>query len=73
MANRHHHRGSGDGNEWYAAGRGELYAKGKRDSRKAVWVGSCAIGAIPWHIYFGAFPEGTAIRFESFRVWAERL
>jgi hypothetical protein len=28
-----------------------------------------AIGSIDRTIYRGAYPEGTAIRFESFRLW----
>ena len=34
-----------------------------------VQVGMIAIGMIDRSIYPGAYPEGTAIRFERFRLW----
>jgi len=34
-----------------------------------IQVGLHATGAINRFIYPGAYPEGTAIRFESFRLW----
>jgi hypothetical protein len=34
------------------------------------WAGLHAIGAFDRMIYPGAYPEGTAIRFESFELWA---
>jgi len=33
-------------------------------------VGLHAIGMIDRTIYPGAYPDGTAIRFESFQLWA---
>jgi hypothetical protein len=38
-----------------------------------VEVGLHAIGMIDRAIYHGAFPEGTAIRFEGFKVWGNEL
>jgi len=32
-------------------------------------VGVCAIGNIDRTAYHGAYPEGTAIRFETFQMW----
>jgi regulation of enolase protein 1 (concanavalin A-like superfamily) len=54
---------SADGVKWYAAGRSAFPAQGP------VEVGLVAIGAIERLIYPGAYPEGTAIRFESFQLW----
>jgi hypothetical protein len=34
-----------------------------------VEVGVVAIGSIDRAVYPGAYPEGTAIRFESFDLW----
>jgi hypothetical protein len=34
-----------------------------------VQVGLHAVGNIDRTVYHGAYPDGTAIRFESFRLW----
>jgi regulation of enolase protein 1 (concanavalin A-like superfamily) len=52
-----------DGQKWFTIGRVEFSA------RDPVEVGLYAIGNIDRAIYHGAFPEGTAIRFEEFWVW----
>jgi hypothetical protein len=54
---------SADGEEWFTVGAAEFAAE------DPVQVGLCAIGAIDRTIYPGTFPEGTAIRFESFALW----
>jgi class 3 adenylate cyclase/tetratricopeptide (TPR) repeat protein len=54
---------SADGRQWFTAGDVEFPA------REGEQVGVHAIGMIDRTIYHGAFPEGTAIRFESFTVW----
>jgi hypothetical protein len=35
-------------------------------------VGLHAIGDIDRSVYHGAYPDGTAIRFESFQLWERR-
>ncbi len=55
---------SADGQAWYIAGSVAL----PYDARAQVGVYAC--GNIDRGIYPGAYPEGTAIRFESFRCWA---
>jgi predicted ATPase/class 3 adenylate cyclase len=52
-----------DGTEWYLVGKTEFSVD------DPVMVGLVAMGDIDRGIYFGAFREGTAIRFESFELW----
>jgi hypothetical protein len=52
-----------DGDPWYSAGEADFPTDGP------VEVGLYAIGAIDCTIDHGAYPEGTAIRFEWFEVW----
>jgi hypothetical protein len=54
---------SADGQTWYTVGRVEFSVP------DPVEVGLHAIGNIDRTIYPGAFPEGTAIQFESFYLW----
>jgi tetratricopeptide (TPR) repeat protein/regulation of enolase protein 1 (concanavalin A-like superfamily) len=54
---------SADGQNWFTVGQVEFPVE------DPVEVGVHAIGAIDRLIYPGAYPEGTAIRFESFEVW----
>ena len=54
---------SADGKEWFTMGYATFPEKGPLE------VGLHAIGAIDRTIYPGAYPEGTAIRFESFELW----
>jgi regulation of enolase protein 1 (concanavalin A-like superfamily) len=54
---------SADGQHWFSVGQVEFPAD---DSLE---VGVHAIGSIERMIYPGAYPEGTAIRFESFELW----
>ncbi|MBN1140120.1 MAG: AAA family ATPase [Anaerolineae bacterium] len=54
---------STDGEKWYAAGHTTWAATGP------LQVGVYAIGSLNPAIYPGAYPEGTAIRFESFQMW----
>jgi regulation of enolase protein 1 (concanavalin A-like superfamily) len=53
---------SADGSEWFTVGWVELPVE------DPVRVGMYAIGTIDRTVYPGAYPEGTAIRFESFRL-----
>ena len=54
---------SADGVAWFTAGDVEFpYREGEQ-------VGVHAIGMIDRTIYHGAFPEGTAIRFERIDMW----
>ena len=53
-----------DGEKWYPVG----HTTFPMDDE--VQVGVHAIGMIDRAIYHGAYPEGTAIRFTSFRTWA---
>jgi hypothetical protein len=55
---------SADGQEWFTAGAVEF------PQREGEQVGLHAIGMFSRTIYHGAFPEGTAITFESFDLWA---
>jgi tetratricopeptide (TPR) repeat protein len=55
---------SADGREWFAVGHAGFPVQ------DPVLVGLYAIGVIDRTIYPGAYPEGTAIRFESFEVWS---
>jgi predicted ATPase/DNA-binding SARP family transcriptional activator/class 3 adenylate cyclase/regulation of enolase protein 1 (concanavalin A-like superfamily) len=52
-----------DGQVWFIVGQVEFPVE------DPVEVGLHAIGNIDRTIYQGAYPEGTAIRFESFQVW----
>ncbi len=54
---------SADGEEWFTVG----YVEFPNDS--PVRVGLHAIGFIDHLVYYGAYPDGTAIRFESFQLW----
>jgi tetratricopeptide (TPR) repeat protein len=54
---------SADGAEWFTAGQVEFPVE------DPVEVGLHAIGTIDRTIYPGAYPEGTAIRFERFDLW----
>jgi adenylate cyclase len=55
--------GSADGESWFTVGHVEFPVE------DPVQVGMHAIGMIDRTIYPGAYPEGTAIRFESFTLW----
>ena len=55
---------STDGEEWFTVGSVEFPIEGP------LRVGLHAIGNIDRTIYPGAYPDGTAIRFESFTMWA---
>jgi hypothetical protein len=54
---------SGDGEDWFTVGHIVFPVEAP------VQVGLHAIGNIDRTIYHGAYPEGTAIRFESFQLW----
>jgi hypothetical protein len=54
---------SADGEAWFTAGGVEFPVE------DPVEVGVHAIGMIDRTIYHGAYPEGTAIRFEGFELW----
>jgi hypothetical protein len=54
---------SPDGEEWFTVGQVEFPVE------DPVQIGLHAIGNIDRTIYAGAYPEGTAIRFESFQLW----
>jgi hypothetical protein len=54
---------SADGQGWFTVGQAEFPVEG------SVEVGLHAIGNIDRTIYHGAYPDGTAVRFESFHVW----
>jgi tetratricopeptide (TPR) repeat protein len=56
---------STDGQEWFTAGAVEF------PPREGEQLGLHAIGMIDRTIYHGAYPEGTAIRFESFEMWTD--
>ena len=53
-----------DGEQWYTVGHTSF------PMDDAVEVGVHAIGDIDRTIYHGAYPDGTAIRFASFKLWA---
>jgi tetratricopeptide (TPR) repeat protein len=53
---------SADGEAWFRVGRARFPAGPAQ-------VGLYAIGSIDRAIYPGAYPDGTAIRFESFQLW----
>jgi regulation of enolase protein 1 (concanavalin A-like superfamily) len=54
---------SADGEHWYTVGTVTFPA------HDSVQVGVHAIGNIDRSVYHGAYPEGTAICFESFQMW----
>ena len=54
---------SGDGTEWFTLGQVEFPVD------DPVQVGLFGIGWIDRTIYMGAYPEGAAIKFESFEIW----
>lgn len=54
---------SADGGAWFTVGCVEFPAE------DPVAVGLHAIGNIDRRLYPGAYPEGTAIRFERFELW----
>ena len=54
---------SPDGEQWFSLGQASFPAS------TPVEVGLHAIGWIDRIFYPGAYPEGTAIRFESFQLW----
>jgi len=54
---------SADGEQWFIVGKAKFPADGP------IQVGLCAFGDIDRAIYRGAYPDGSAIRFESFRLW----
>jgi hypothetical protein len=53
-----------EGEPWFSVGHVEF------PLGDPMHVGMHAIGAIDRTIYHGAYPEGTAIRFENFQLWA---
>jgi hypothetical protein len=55
---------SADGEAWFSVGE-----VGFPDDGGVLQVGMYAIGMIDRTIYHGAYPDGTAIRFESFTLW----
>ena len=58
--------GSANGQRWFTVGQVEFPAE------EPLEVGLHAIGSINRRIYPGAYPDGTAIRFESFGLWTRR-
>lgn len=54
---------SADEVEWFTVGYVEFPVE------KPVEIGLYAIGSIDRTIYNGAYPDRTAIRFESFQLW----
>jgi tetratricopeptide (TPR) repeat protein len=54
---------SADGQGWFTVGHADFSVEGP------VQVGLHALGQIDRSLYPGAYPEGTAIRFESFDMW----
>ena len=54
---------SADGENWFTVGHAVFLVE------DPVQVGLHAIGNIDRSVYHGAYPDGTAIRFESFRLW----
>jgi hypothetical protein len=57
---------SADGESWFTVGAVDFPVAGPLE------VGLHAIGAIDRTIYPGAYPDGTAIRFEAFEAWTRR-
>src|SRR5207249_1215835 len=56
---------SAEGQSWFTVGHVEF------PSVDPVEVGLFAVGSIDRMIYPGAYPEGTAIHFESFQLWTQ--
>jgi predicted ATPase/class 3 adenylate cyclase/regulation of enolase protein 1 (concanavalin A-like superfamily) len=56
---------SADGEQWFTVGHVPFAARGP------VQVGVYASGDINRTVYPGAYPDGTAIRFESFELWID--
>ena len=54
---------SADGKHWHRVGSVTFPVEG------TIQVGMHAIGQIERLIYHGAYPDGTAIKFESFTMW----
>ena len=61
---------SADGDIWYSAGEVDfpIDDPAGKSARKSVEVGPLAIGMIHRYVHAGAWPDGTAIRFESLRL-----
>jgi len=55
-----------DGEQWYSVGHTTF------PMDDTVQVGVHAIGMIDRTIHHGAYPDGTAIRFTDFRMWADQ-
>ena len=56
---------SADGENWFTVGHIEFPVE------DPLQVGLHAIGSIDRTVYRGAYPDGTAIRFESFQLWEQ--
>ena len=56
---------SGNGDEWYLVGLAEFAES------ESLQLGLHAVGMIDRSIYHGAFPDGSAIRFEEFRIFCQ--
>ena len=54
---------SADGENWFTVGHAAFAVE------DPIQVGLHAIGNIDRTIYRGAYPDGAAIRFESFQLW----
>ena len=54
---------STDGGRWFSVGSATLPAQ------SPVQIGVHAMGKIDRAVYRGAYPDGTAIRFEGFQIW----
>jgi hypothetical protein len=65
LGSRVHALCSADGQNWYTVGYAEFPVQ------DPLAVGLHAIGSINRTIYHGAYPDGTAIRFESFDLWSK--
>jgi hypothetical protein len=58
---------SADGAGWFSVGYVDFPVEGP------LQVGLHAIGNIDRTIYHGAYPDGTAIRFEAFALWGKKV
>ena len=56
---------SADGDEWLSVGHADFPVD------DLVEIGLYANGGIDRTIYHGAYPDGTAIRFQDFRLWTD--
>jgi hypothetical protein len=63
LGGRVHALCSANGENWFTLGHAAFPVEGP------VQLGLFTIGCIDRHIAPGAYPEGTAIRFESFTLW----